>query len=185
MFYCMQINKLTNACQSNIHNIPVGVFVMSLWSSFEICDVLWSVHVIVITDHTNQLAVRVACTVQKARTRRAKLTNPVANLFHFVVVWKKVWNDNCISEFRRLQHFLQLRKLSRAACGALAGRMLCRPVPAQSIEILWTEFGIFEDPWKPLQWVKLPNFGHNLMTDCAKESTKASIEADFCLFSLN
>ena len=45
----------------------------------------------------------------------------------FVVVWKKIWNDNCLFEVEFLQHFLQLRKLSQAARKAFAGRMLCRP----------------------------------------------------------
>jgi len=34
------------------------------------------------------------------------------------VVWKKVWNDNYLLEVQIVQHFLQLRKLSRAACCA-------------------------------------------------------------------
>jgi len=40
----------------------------------------------------------------------------------FVAVWKKFWNDNHLFEVEFLQHFLQLRKLSRSV-----GRMLCRP----------------------------------------------------------
>jgi len=36
----------------------------------------------------------------------------------FVVVWKKIWNDNCLFEVEFLQHFLQLRKLSQAVCCA-------------------------------------------------------------------
>jgi len=44
----------------------------------------------------------------------------------FVVVWKKFWNSNYLFEVELLQHFLQLRTLSRAARKAFAGRMLCR-----------------------------------------------------------
>jgi len=34
---------------------------------------------------------------------------------HFVEVWMKFWNDNYLFEVEFLQHFLQLRKFSRAA----------------------------------------------------------------------
>jgi len=36
----------------------------------------------------------------------------------FVVVWNKFWSDNYLFEVELLQHFLQLRKLSRAVCCA-------------------------------------------------------------------
>jgi len=39
----------------------------------------------------------------------------------FVLVWKKLRNDNCLFEVELLQHFLQLRKLSRAVCYAGLG----------------------------------------------------------------
>ena len=45
----------------------------------------------------------------------------------FIVVWKKFWKDNYLFEVELLQLFLQLRKPSRAAGEAFAGRMLCRP----------------------------------------------------------
>ena len=45
----------------------------------------------------------------------------------FLAVWKKFWNSNYLFEVELLQHFLQLRKLSRAARKVFAGRMLCRP----------------------------------------------------------
>ena len=38
----------------------------------------------------------------------------------FIVVWNKFWNSNYLFEVEFLQHFLQLRNLSRA------GRILCR-----------------------------------------------------------
>jgi len=74
-----------------------------------------------------------ACTIQKAR--RAKLLTLICRgpqmsisfrCGDFIVVWKKFWNNNYLFEFKLLQHFLQLRKLSRTARKAFAGRMLCR-----------------------------------------------------------
>ena len=45
----------------------------------------------------------------------------------FLVVWKKIWYSNYLFEVELLQYFLQVRKLSRAARKAFAGRVLCRP----------------------------------------------------------
>jgi len=47
-----------------------------------------------------------------------------ASLLHFVV-GKKLWNDNYLFEVELLQHFLQFRKLSRAA--RECSPMLCTP----------------------------------------------------------
>jgi len=44
----------------------------------------------------------------------------------FVVVWTKFWNDNYFFEVELLQHFLQLRNLSRASRKPFVGRLLCR-----------------------------------------------------------
>jgi len=71
-----------------------------------------------------------ACTTQK--TRRPKLSTQICrrpqNSISFrcgdiVVVWKKFWNDNYLFEVELLQHFLQLRKLSRVVC--CAGLLYC------------------------------------------------------------
>jgi len=73
-----------------------------------------------------------ACTTQKAR--RAKLSTQICRgpqkyisfrYQDFVVVWKKFWNDNNLFEVQLLQHFLQLRKFSRAARKPSADHMLC------------------------------------------------------------
>ena len=74
-----------------------------------------------------------ACTIQKAR--RAKLSTLICRwpqmsisfrCGDFVVVWKKFWKNNCLLEVEIVQHFLQLRKLSRATRNAFTDRMLCR-----------------------------------------------------------
>jgi len=55
----------------------------------------------------------------------------------FVVVWKKFWNDTYVFEVELLQHFLQLRKLSRASRKPFLVRLLCRAALewAQRIEV--------------------------------------------------
>ena len=45
----------------------------------------------------------------------------------FVVMWKKFWNNNYLFEVALLQHFLHLRKFSRAVRKAFTGHVLCTP----------------------------------------------------------
>jgi len=77
-------------------------------------------------------------------TQLRKLQGQIINInlqraarFYFIsmqrfccIVWKKFWNDNYLLEVELLQHFLQLKKLVRAASKALTGRILCRPTSA-------------------------------------------------------
>ena len=41
------------------------------------------------------------------------------SMWRFIVVWKKFWKENCLFDVELSQHFLQLRKPSRATSEAL------------------------------------------------------------------
>ena len=100
--------------------LPVYYFLLLLCSLVCLCSL--TNHSFINFESCAEKIARIeqTCTTQKAR--RAKLSTCICSgpqlsisfrCRDFIVVWKKLQNDNYLFEVELLQHFLQLRKLSR------------------------------------------------------------------------